>query len=271
LTGEIHDHYGASQRRICTTLRFNRKSIRYQPKRSPFNEALLLRIKELSAARVRYGQRRIHVLLQREGWAVNHKRVARLYRREGLSLRAKAPKRRRSCTARSVRLAPTQPNHVWSMDFMHDRLMDDGRRPFRLLTVVDIFTRECLALDVATGFRARSVVEILARLVSARGRPNAIRCDQGTEFTAEALDQWAYNNHVELDFSRPGKPTDNAFIEAFNASVRKELLNTSWFDTLESVRRATRAWRREYNEVRPHRSLANKTPEAFARAAKMAS
>jgi putative transposase len=157
------------------------------------------------------------------------------------------------------------------MDFMHDRLMDDRHRPFRLLTVVDIFTRECLALEVATGFRARSVVEILARLVSARGTPNAIRCDQGTEFTAEALDQWAYNNRIELDFSRPGKPTDNAFIEAFNASVRKELLNTSWFDTLESVRRATRAWRREYNEVRPHRSLANKTPEAFARAAKMAS
>ena len=160
MTGDLHERYRASQRRVCTTLQFNRKSIRYRPKRNPFNEALLLRIKELSAARVRYGRRRIHVLLQREGWAVNHKRVARLYRREGLSLRAKAPKRRRSCTARSVRLAPTQPNHVWSMDFMHDRLMDDRRRPFRLLTVVDIFTRECLALEVATGFRARSVVEM---------------------------------------------------------------------------------------------------------------
>lgn len=111
---------------------------------------------------------------------------------------------------------------------MHDRLAGDHHRPFRLLTIVDIFTRECLALEVATGFRARNVVHVLSRLVARRGAPIAIRCDQGTEFTAEALDQWAYNNRIELDFSRPGKPTDNAFIEAFNASVRKELLNTSW-------------------------------------------
>ena len=216
LTGDL---YGNDTARVSGTSAQPYDSIANRSAISPrairSTKPLLLRIKELSAARVRYGQRRIHVLLRREGWAVNHKRVARLYRREGLSLRAKAPKRRRSCTARSVRLAPTQPNHVWSMDFMHDRLMDDSRRPFRLLTVVDIFTRECLALEVATGFRARSVVEILARIVSARGTPNAIRCDQGTEFTAEALDQWAYNNHIELDFSRPGKPTDNAFIEAF--------------------------------------------------------
>jgi len=154
---------------------------------------------------------------------------------------------------------------------MHDRLMGEGRKAFRLLTVVDIFTRECLALEVAPGFRARDVVNVLTRLVGQRGTPIAIRCDQGTEFTAEALDQWAYNNRIELDFSRPGKPTDNAFAEAFNASVRKELLNTSWFDTLETARRAARAWRREYNEVRPHRSLANETPNAFAQAAKKAS
>jgi putative transposase len=115
------------------------------------------------------------------------------------------------------------------------------------------------------------VVQVLSQLVVARGGHTAIRCDQGTEFTAEALDQWAYNNRIELDFSRPGKPTDNAFIESFNASVRKELLNTSWFDTLETARRAARSWRREYNEVRPHRSLANKTPKAFAESAKMAS
>ena len=246
--------------------------MRYEPKRNPFNEILRLRIKELAAARVRYGHRRITVLLRREGWNVNHKRVLRLYRLEGLSLRAKAPKRRRrSCMQRRVRIAATAPNHVWSMDFMHDRLVDERRRPFRLLTIVDIFTRECLALRVARGFKAQDVVETLSRLVLARGAPLAIRCDQGTEFTAEALDQWAYNNRIELDFSRPGKPTDNAFIESFNASVRKELLNTSWFDTLETARRAAHAWRREYNEVRPHRSLANKTPKAFADAAKLAS
>lgn len=153
---------------------------------------------------------------------------------------------------------------------MHDRLMGEDRRAFRLLTIVDIFTRECLALEVAKGFNARDVVGVLTRLVGRRGAPIAIRCDQGTEFTAEALDQWAYNNRIELDFSRPGKPTDNAFAEAFNASVRKELLNTSWFDTLETARRAARSWRREYNEVRPHRSLANQTPLAFALSAKSA-
>lgn len=257
-----------SQRRACETLRFQRSTICYQPRRAEADALLRGRIKELAATRVRYGQRRIHVLLKREGWRVNLKRVSRLYRLEGLSLRAKAPKRRRrSCAVRRVRMAATAANHVWSMDFMHDRLAGDHHRSFRLLTIVDIFTRECLALEVATGFRARNVVHVLSRLIAKRGAPISIRCDQGTEFTAEALDQWAYNNRVELDFSRPGKPTDNAFIEAFNASVRKELLNTSWFDTLEAVRRAARLWRREYNEVRPHRSLANKTPQAFAETA----
>lgn len=271
LAGEVQQHYGVSQRRTSMTLCFNRASLQYKPKRSPMNEVLRERIKELASARVRYGYRRIHVLLQREGWQVNPKRVARLYRQEGLSLRAKAPKRRRRSIAQRIRLAPTGPNQVWSMDFMHDHLRGDQPRKFRLLTIVDIFTRECLALEVAPGFRAAHVVQVLSRLVMTRGGPTAIRCDQGTEFTAEALDQWAYNNRIELDFSRPGKPTDNAFIESFNSSVRKELLNTSWFDTLEAARRAARSWRREYNEFRPHRSLANKTPKAFAESAKMAS
>ncbi len=153
---------------------------------------------------------------------------------------------------------------------MHDRLMGDRRQPFRLLTIVDIVTRECLALEVAPGFRAASVVDKLSRIVQRRGAPTAIGCDQGTEFTAEALDQWAYANKIELDFSRPGKPTDNAFIESFNASVRKELLNTRWFDSLQEARRAASSWRREYNQDRPHRSLFNKTPQSFAASAKEA-
>jgi putative transposase len=268
LVGALHERFGASQRRICATLRFNRKSMQYQPKRTPLKVVLRERIKELAAARVRYGYRRIHVLLQREGWKVNAKRVARLYTLEGLNLRAKGPKRRRRSAAQRVRLAPTAPNQVWSMDFMHDTLKGDERRKFRLLNVVDIFTRECLALEIAYGFRAHDVVRALDRIVAQRGAPSAIRCDQGTEFTAEALDQWAYNNRIELDFSRPGKPTDNAFVESFNASVRKELLNTSWFDTLEAARKAAHAWRREYNEIRPHRSLANLTPKAYALSAK---
>lgn len=270
LVGALRERFGASVRRICHTLRVNRSSMQYRLKRNALNEVLRERIKELSAARVRYGYRRIHVLLRREGWQVNAKRVARLYTQEGLNLRAKGPKRRRRSAAQRIRLSPTMPNEVWSMDFMHDTLKGEHRRKFRLLNVVDIFTRECLAIEVAPGFKAVDVVRILNRIVAKRGVPTAIRCDQGTEFTAEALDQWAYNNHIELDFSRPGKPTDNAFVESFNASVRKELLNTSWFDTLEDARRAARTWRREYNEVRPHRSLANLTPEAFALSAKIA-
>jgi len=156
------------------------------------------------------------------------------------------------------------------MDFMHDRLMGDRRQPFRLLTIVDIVTRECLALEVAPGFRAANVVDVLSGIVKQRGAPVAIRCDQGTEFTAEALDQWAYANKIELDFSRPGTPTDNAFAESFNASVRKELLNTRWFDSLQEARRAARSWWRDYNEERPHRSLSNKMPQAFAASAKEA-
>ena len=267
----MQGRYGVSQRRVSLALAFNRSSLQYKLKKSPINEVLRVRIREIASSRVRYGYRRIHVLLKREGWNVNAKRIARLYTLEGLNLRAKGPKRRRRCFAQRVRLAPTAANQVWCMDFMHDRLKGDDRRAFRLLNVVDIYTRECLAIEIARGFKAADVIAVLRRIVSKRGAPKSIRVDQGTEFTAEALDQWAYNNGVELDFSRPGKPTDNAFIESFNSSVRKELLNTSWFDTLEAARRAARSWRREYNEFRPHRSLANKTPKAFAESAKLAS
>ena len=260
----MQTRFGVSQRRVSVALRFNRSSLQYKPKRNPANDVLRIRIQEIAQSRVRYGYRRIHVLLRREGWNVNAKRVARLYTLEGLNLRAKGPKRRRRSVAQRIRTTPTGPNQVWSMDFMHDRLRGELSRKFRLLNVVDIFTRECLALEIARGFKAHDVIRVLAAIVVERGSPVAIRCDQGTEFTAEALDQWAYNNKIELDFSRPGKPTDNAFVESFNASVRKELLNTSWFDTLETARKAARLWRREYNDVRPHRSLANKTPKAYA-------
>jgi len=266
----VEERYGVSQRRVSKTLRFVRSTLQYVALQNELNEALRLKIKALAAIRVRYGYRRLAVMLRREGWHVNDKRVHRLYRLEGLSLRAKATKRRRRSAALRVRIAPTGPNTVWSMDFMHDRLMNERRQPFRILTIVDIVTRECLALEVAPGFRAASVIEVLSRIVARRGAPLAIRCDQGTEFTAEALDQWAYANKIELDFSRPGKPTDNAFIESFNASVRKELLNTRWFDSLQEARSAARYWRREYNEERPHRSLLYKTPQAFAASAKEA-
>ena len=207
IAGEVQERYHVSQRRVSLTLRFNRSSLQYCAKRDELNEALRVRIKELAAVRIRYGYRRLAVLLRREGFTVNDKRIHRLYRLEGLSIRAKATKRRRRAAALRVRIAPMGPNTVWSMDFMHDRLMNDRRQAFRILTIVDIVTRECLALEVAPGFKSESVCNVLSRIVAKRGAPTAIRCDQGTEFTAEALDQWAYNNKVELDFSRPGKPT----------------------------------------------------------------
>jgi putative transposase len=163
----------------------------YRRKWTALNESLCHRIKEIAGARVRYGYRRIHVLLRREGWTINVKRVHRLYRQEGLSLRAKAPKRRRSAQQRQPRTLVFRANQIWTMDFMHDRLAGDVRRNVRVLTVADEFTRECLALAVAHGFRASDVIGVLAQVVKRRGAPQAIRCDNGAEFTATASDQWA--------------------------------------------------------------------------------
>lgn len=248
-------------RRACDLIRLNRSTYYCKSIAGPLNAILRERIKEIAAARVRYGYRRISVPLRREGFKINDKRP-RLYKQEGLSLRSKMPHRKRAATPRSQRFIPTGVNEVWSMDFMHDRLADN--RAYRLLTIVDIFSRECVALEVASGFRSDDVVRVLQRVCRERGAPKVIRCDNGTEFVARPFDQWAFWNKVTLDFSRPGKPTDNAFIESFNGGVRRELLNPSYFETLEQARKAARIWRVEYNEFRPHSMLANKTPKEFA-------
>jgi putative transposase len=252
-----------SQRRACELLQVNRKTLNRKSVKTDV-PALRARIKDIAATRVRYGYPRIHILLRREGWIVNRKRVYRIYREEGLSMRLKPPRRRKSAAVRSTRPIADVVNHTWSMDFMADNLAD-GRK-IRLLTIVDNFSRECLALDVAAGFKGTDVAQALTRIVGERGKPRQIRCDNGPEFVSKALDQWAYWNKVELDFSRPGKPTDNAFIESFNGRVRQELLNASWFETLDQAREMTSAWRAEYNDHRPHRSLGNASPKAFARA-----
>ena len=262
VAGDLQERYRISQRRACRVLRMPRRTLQYRPKSDPEVAALRIAINDAAAKRPRFGWRRILVLLRREGQQVGEYRLRRIYREEGLSLRAKTPKRRRSVVVRQPRTGATKPNEIWSMDFMHDRLTD-GRK-IRLLMIVDIFTRECVALHVAPAFKAADVVEVLRRVTSKRGMPQQIRWDNGTEFTAEAFDQWAYWNRVTIDFSRPGKPTDNAFIESFNGKVRQELPNPSWFATLEEVRLAAVAWRREYNQVRPHRSLGHRTPQEYA-------
>jgi putative transposase len=211
--------------------------------------------------RVRYGYRRLWLLLRREGYSVNHKRIYRLYREEGLAIRPKLPRRRRSCRYREARPETSRANEVWAMDFMSDALFNGQR--FRLLTVVDCHTREALAVVPRTSFRAFDVVDVLDGITRRRGVPGSIRCDNGPEFAGRLLDQWAYFQGVALDFSRPGKPTDNAFIESFNASVRRELLNASWFLSLADARERTEAWRREYNEDRPHSSLGDLAPKEF--------
>jgi len=224
------------------------------------------RIKDIAAARVRYGYRRIHVLLQREGWKVNHKRVRRLYREEGLNLRLKRPRRHVTAARRMDRPAIGSANEVWAMDFVSDALFN-GKR-FRALTVVDVFTRESLAIEVDQGLKGDQVVGVLERLKFQRGTaPAKIRVDNGPEFVSKVLDHWAYINGVVLDFSRPGKPTDNAYVESFNGRLRDECLNTHWFLSLDDARVKIEAWRRHYNEDRPHTSLGYLTPTEFASSA----
>jgi putative transposase len=177
-------------------------------------------------------------------------------------LRTKRPRRRRSVVARSKLPTPTRRNQIWSMDFVSDEL-GWGRR-FRVLTLVDHFTRESPAVAVGVGMSGRLVADVLTRLSLTRGLPDVIQVDNGPEFTSKALDQWAYENDVRLDFIRPGKPVENAFIESFNASLRKECLNAHWFQTLEEAQDRIEQWRKEYNEERPHSSLGNLTPREYA-------
>lgn len=194
---------------------------------------------------------------------MNHKRVHRLYCLEGLQLHARRPRRSVSAVRRlSERKAATSVNEAWAMDFVADQL-HDGRR-IRILTVVDTFTRENLVADAGYRMTASNVVDTLTRLVKRRGIPKKIYCDNGSEFAGRVTDLWAYENQITLAFSRPGKPTDNAYIESFNGSFRDECLNCHWFTSLSDAKVKIEAWRKEYNESRPHKALNYLTPKQFA-------
>jgi putative transposase len=223
---------------------------------------LRTRIKEIAAVRVSYGYLRIHTLLLREGHKINRKRVYRIYRQEGLMLRRSNPKRRVATKRREEQAQAQAANESWSMDFMSDQLFD-GRK-FRVLTLVDNFSRESLAVEVAQRFAGEDVAAVLTQVCRRRGKPKSIKVDNGPEFTSKALDLWAYANKVKPDFSRPGKPTDNALIESFNGSFREECLNQEWFMSLDDARRKAEAWRCDYNEIRPHSSLGQLAPSEFA-------
>lgn len=252
---------GVSVRRACEATGFPRASHNYKPRRES-QEALRMRLRELATDRVRYGYRRLHVLLLREGWAVNVKRVYRLYGLERLTLRRKTPRRRVSSRHRDDRPAVDGANQAWAMDFMSDALAD-GRK-LRVLTVVDVFTRESLAIRVGVRFTSAMVAEVLAEIAADRGAPRELRVDNGPEFTGRMLDIWAHLNGVTLDFSRPGKPTDDGFIESFNGRVRDECLSQNYFVSLEDARERVEAWRVEYNERRPHSALGYLAPREFA-------
>ena len=223
------------------------------------------RIKAIAETRVRYGYRRIHVLLRREGWRVNAKRVCRLYREMGLQLRSKSPKRRVKAQLREDRSPATAANQVWAMDFVHDQLFD-GRK-IRILTIIDTFTRLSPAIEVRQNFRGSDVVKTLELVSRVLGCPQTIRLDNGPEFISKELDLWAFMRGVTLDFSRPGKPTDNAVIETLNGKFRAECLNANWFLSLDEARQKCEAWRRDYNEVQPHSAIGNQAPAMLHRLA----
>jgi putative transposase len=251
--------FRVSERRACRLVGVARSSYRYRSQAAD-QTALRLRLRDLAATRVRYGYRRLHVLLRREGWRVNHKRVYRLYREEGLGIRVKRRKKLASAP-RVLPPPPTRPLERWSLDFLTDSLAD-GRR-FRVLTIVDNVSRVSPAIEVGVSLTGERVVALLDRLRSTVGVPRRIAIDNGPEFISKALDAWAYHNGVRLEFSRPGKPTDNAFVESFNGRFRDECLNQHWFTSLEEVRQTVEGWRIEYNTERPHRALGQQTPAAW--------
>lgn len=253
---------GRSRRKACALVGLCRATWHYRRKpETKENRVLRCRIRELAAIRRRFGSFRIWRLLRREGWKANKKRVARIYGEEGLSLRLK--RRKKQASAVRVPLPkPTGPNQVWSMDFIWDWLRV-GRR-LKMLVIVDDFTRECLAIIPAHSLNGQRVAEILERLMEERGRPAAIRSDNGPEFISNALDAWAWEKGIKLDFIRPGKPNDNAYVESFNGKFRDECLNDNQFLTLPEAQVIIESWRKDYNDARPHDSLNGLTPREFA-------
>ncbi len=227
------------------------------------DSALRLRIREITETRVHYGYRRVHVMLRREGWHDNHKRIYRLYSEQGLSLRLKRPRRNKSAQRRQPQPQGLYPNHVWGMDFVSDALFDVRR--LRLLTVIDLYTRECLGICVGQNLRSAEVAEMLNSIALRRPLPQLLKTDNGSEFAGKMLDRWVYERGIRIDFSRPGTPTDNATVESFNGRLRQECLNENWFMSLEDARCKIEACRIHYNQRRPHSALGWMTPTEFAK------
>ena len=254
------ERFGISERRACRALGQPRTTQRYKPKRRNDEDALTARIIELACEYGRYGYRRITAMRRHEGWNINHKRVERIWRGEGLKVPGRQKKRRRlwlndgSC----IRLRPEYPNHVWSYDFVQDRTHDG--RAFRILNMMDEYSRECLLVKVGRNLVAEDVVEALTGLFCNHGIPEYIRSDNGSEFTARKVRGWLERLGVQTVYIEPGSPWENGYIESFNGKMRDELLNREIFTTLEEARALIEQWRREYNQVRPHSSIGYRPP-----------
>ena len=252
--------HGMSERRACRVIDCCRMSMRYEAVRQD-DPVLRERLKELARVRRRFGYRRLHVFLKREGHEVNHKRLFRIYREEQLHVRRRGG-RKRAIGTRAPMVLPMMPNQRWSLDFVSDQLTD-GRR-FRIMTVVDDCTRECLALIADTSLSGARVARELATLFEARGKPGTVVSDNGTEFTSNAILTFADDRKIDWHYIAPGKPTQNAFIESFNGRLRDELLNETLFPSLHHARVTLAAWRKDYNTERPHSRLGWQTPAEFA-------
>lgn len=256
----VRQAHQLSEKRACGLIGITRWSHRYQSRRDS-QDPLRLRLRELAGVRTRYGYRRLTVLLRREGWQVNAKRIYRLYREEALQVRT-AKRTKRSGQLRVALPAASGVNQRWSMDFVSDRLADG--RWFRILTVIDQYTRECLCSYADRSQTGDKVVEQMKQLVKLRGAPESITADNGGEFAGRAMELWAYQAGVKLDFIQPGKPVENGYIESFNGRLRDECLNSEIFFDLSDAREKLERWRRDYNDTRPHSALADRTPNEFA-------
>jgi len=260
------EHMGFSQRQACRLVGTARSTVRYRSRRQG-DEALRTRLRDLAAQRPRFGYRRLHVLLRREGIVVNHKRVERLYREEGLAVRRRT---RKSLTRirRGRPLPPERANEQWALDFLQDALASG--RTLRVLSVIDVFTREALALEVDTSLPGSRVVRVLQRLLGERERPRQLVLDNGPELISRALEAWAHEQRVALHFIDPGKPVQNAHCESFHSRLRDECLNEHWFLGIGDARQIVETWRQDYNHARPHSALGYQTPVEFAQGALMA-
>jgi putative transposase len=253
--------YEVSQRRACVVIGADRTSVCYRS-RKPDDGAVRSRLRELAAARRRFGYRRLHLLLGREGLHLNHKKLRRLYREEHLQVRRRGG-RKRALGTRAPMTVPQGPNQRWSLDFVSDTLTDSRR--FRILTVVDDYSRECLCLVADTSLSGTRVARELDTLIAERGRPAMCVSDNGTELTSMAILRWSQEVQIEWHYIAPGKPTQNAFIESFNGRLRDELLNETLFRSLAHARAVLADWKEDYNTVRPHSAIGNLPPAAYAK------